>query len=142
MSCSCHISQPCSYCVESYECSVCNKIFHPDDRGMVDIDPPGNVCCQVCYNKDSATVDDYSLMIKIMGNYPGREREYLCEKSFEKGWNAKVLQNERAMKIVEAVRRAVKSYESKKYFDHDLSDLAKELGQFDKGGVNEAQTKH
>lgn len=32
-SCSCHISPPCSYCLESWECALCIEIEHPDEGG-------------------------------------------------------------------------------------------------------------
>lgn len=29
--CSCHISAPCSYCMEKVECVLCGELVHPDD---------------------------------------------------------------------------------------------------------------
>lgn len=33
MSCHCHITPPCSCCVETYECVGCGLICHPEEDG-------------------------------------------------------------------------------------------------------------
>jgi hypothetical protein len=55
MGCSCHISPPCSYCLETYECAVCNEIKHPDDSDPTWVD--GEPTCSECKEKNEIPDD-------------------------------------------------------------------------------------
>jgi hypothetical protein len=56
MPCSCHIDPPCGYCERSYECSGCQDVCHPDDRGKnesVNLFNEPIVYCDACVEQSA-----------------------------------------------------------------------------------------
>ena len=51
--CSCHISAPCSYCIEKEECLNCGELVHPDEVFYIQVsaDNEGGPYCEECARK-------------------------------------------------------------------------------------------
>lgn len=47
--CSCHISPPCNYCMETFECSGCGQLVHPDEGDRHDVED--GTFCDKCFEK-------------------------------------------------------------------------------------------
>lgn len=53
MGCSCHISPPCSYCIEKQECIECSELVHPDEASYIQAtaDDEYGLLCEKCTKK-------------------------------------------------------------------------------------------
>jgi hypothetical protein len=49
MSCSCHISPPCNYCMEKYECCRCGEFKHPSDSSPYQAGTDERLLCTECF---------------------------------------------------------------------------------------------
>lgn len=56
--CSCHISPPCGYCMDKYECIKCGEFKHPDESEEHQVNNEGSVCNE-CWEAKATVSADY-----------------------------------------------------------------------------------
>lgn len=56
MSCSCHISPPCTWCENSQECDQCNNIYHKSETEWYQAGTEGDIICQDCFDRKNKEV--------------------------------------------------------------------------------------
>lgn len=60
MSCSCHISPPCSCCISSYECTQCGKIKNASESEPYQAGNDERLICSKCFATDVVpTLDEW-----------------------------------------------------------------------------------